>query len=205
MDEGVAAIAAGAVGVLGAGLGGLAAIFGAKVGADKNAAAVVRQIRHQAQVEHTQWVRDQRSTAYAEFLMAWHEYTLARGRFHSERPPRYENWRRVQDLGGRLFTTVFRIRIVGPQSVTIAAEDALTALTAMDLRDAARAEFEDVNVRLRETDDPALQERMVRIAEEILYNGSWDRAIDTQPLRQRFLQAATDALGDMPVSPDGSA
>ncbi|MCI3273970.1 hypothetical protein [Streptomyces cylindrosporus] len=203
MDEGVAAIAAGAVGVLGAALGGLAAILGAKIGADRNAAALLHQIRHQRHAEQEQWVRGQRSTAYAEFLTAWHEYTLARGRFHSELPPRYENWRRVQDLGGRLFTTVFRIRIVGPRSVAVVAEEALTAVTAMELPEAVRAEFDEANARYRETGDPDLQERLVRIAERILYQGSWDGATDVESARQRFLDAATEALGDLRITPEG--
>ncbi|MEV6397753.1 hypothetical protein AB0M39_23780 [Streptomyces sp. NPDC051907] len=197
MDTGVAAIAAGAIGVVGATLGGLAAIIGAKIGADKNAVAILQQVNHQAHTEHAQWVRAQRATAYAQFLRAWDEYTLARGKFHIERPPKYENWRSVQEFSGRLSTAAFAIRIVGPESITTATEQALSRLTAMALPADVRAEFDAIHTQFRETDDPQLQDRMTRIAEEILYNGSWDQAIDVVPLRQGFLQAATDALGEL--------
>jgi len=195
MDAGVAAVAAGVVGVVGATLGGIAAIVGSKIAAEKNTSALVQQVHHQAQVERAQWVRNQRAAAYEQFLRAWDEYTLARGEFHIERPPKFENWRKVQELDGRLHTAAFGIQVVGPEAVQEVTSRALSELTAMDLSDEVRAEFYAINAQLRETDDPQLKDQMAKIAEEILYRGSWDEVIDISPVRQRFLRAVTEALG----------
>ncbi|QJT03724.1 hypothetical protein G9272_28450 [Streptomyces asoensis] len=194
MDAGVAAVAAGAVG---AALGGIAAIIGAKIAAEKNTVALLQQVNHQAQAERAQWVRNQRATAYEEFLRTWDEYTLARGRFHIERPPKYENWRNVQELHGRLGTAAFAIQITGPESVQEVTSQAFIELTAMAFPDELRAEFYALNTRMRETNDPQLRDQMTKIAEEMLYRGSWDGAIDVPPVRQRFLRAATEALGTL--------
>jgi hypothetical protein len=197
MDGGVAAVLAGAVGFVGTALGGLAAVYGAKIGAERNAAALLQQVRRQAESERSQWIRGQRVAAYQQFLKSWDEYTLARGAFHTERPPSYVNWRSVQQLGGRLATATFNIRIVGPEEVTAVAQQATDSVMAMLVPSDLEAEFRDAYARFRETSAPELQDRMVEIAEEILYKGSWDSAIDVYPLRQRFLDAASEALGDL--------
>ncbi|MDC0773299.1 hypothetical protein [Streptomyces sp. HD] len=194
MDEGWAAITAGAVSLLGASVGGLAAIIGARIGAEKNATSVLDQTIQQAHAERRQWIRDQRALAYEQFLTAWDEYTLARGRFHFERPPTYDNFRLVQESGGRLHTAAFRIRVVSPESVTTLAEEVLGNLTAMAMPDEVRSHWDVALSRFRQTDDPELQQNLIRIAEEILYRGSWDGAIDVAPQRHRFLQTAAEAL-----------
>lgn len=194
MDERWAAIAAGAVSLLGASVGGMAAIIGARIGAEKSAASVLEQVSRQAHTERTQWIRDQRAAAYEQFLSAWDAYVLARGRFHFERPPTYDNFRMVQELGGSLHTAAFRIKVVGPESVTTLADQVLSNLTAMAIPHEVQAEWDAVLCRFRESDDPRLQERLIRIAEEILYKGSWDEAIDVAPQRHRFLQTAAAAL-----------
>ncbi|MFE0252254.1 hypothetical protein [Streptomyces sp. NPDC059010] len=194
MDEGWAALAAGVVSLLGASVGGLAAIIGTRIGAEKHATSVLDQATRQAHTERGQWIRDQRALAYEQFLTAWHEYTLARGRFHFERPPTYDNFRLVQESGGRLHTAAFRIRVVGPESVTTVAEEVLGNLTAMAIPDDVRSEWDAAHSRFRQTDDPELQRGLIRIAEDILYRGSWDEAIDVAPQRQRFLRTAAEAL-----------
>lgn len=103
----------------------------------------------------------------------------------------------VQEVSGHLHTAAFLVRIAGPESVTVVTDQALIDLTAMALPDDVQAEFDDIHARFRETDDAQLQGRLVRIAEEILYKGSWDRAIDVLAVRQRFVQAATEALGHL--------
>ncbi|MFF9810733.1 hypothetical protein ACF1G5_37545 [Streptomyces coeruleorubidus] len=193
----MAAILAGAVGVVGTALGGVAAIYGAKIGAAGNAAALLQQVKRQTEAERSQWIRGQRVAAYQQFLRVWDEYTLARGAFHTERPPNYANWRSVQQLAGRLATATFHIRIVGPEGVTTVAQQAADSVMGMLLPSDLEAEFRDVYARFRETSAPELQDRMVEIAEEILYRGSWDSAIDVYPFRQRFLDAASEALGDL--------
>ncbi|WP_217243178.1 hypothetical protein [Streptomyces sp. AC555_RSS877] len=197
MDGGLAAILAGAIGVAGTALGGLAAIYGTKIGAEANAAALLQQVRRQTEAERSQWVRGQRAAAYQQFLAAWDKYTLARGAFHIERPPNYANWRAVQQVSGRFATSAFQVRMVGPESVTVVADEVLNSVMAMQLPVDVEAEFHDVHERFRENPSSELQNRMVEIAEEILYRGSWDSAIDVRPLRQRFLDAVSEALGSL--------
>lgn len=142
MDDGWAAVTAGGVSLLGASVGGLAAIIGARIGAEKNAASVLDPAIQQAHTERRRWMRDQRALAYEQFLKAWDEYTLARARFPFERPPTYDSFRLVQELGGRLHTSAFRIRVVGPESVTAIAEEVLASLTAMAIPDEVRSEWD---------------------------------------------------------------
>ncbi|NNN32173.1 hypothetical protein HLK59_17755 [Streptomyces sp. S3(2020)] len=194
MGDGWSVVAAGAVSLLGAVVGGLAAIIGTKIGAEKNADAVLQQTMEQARTQRSQWVRGQRAAAYERFLGVWDDYTLARGQFHFERPPTYNNFQRVQELGGRLGTAAFSIRVVGPESVATAAEQVLRDVTAMRISEDVQAEWDSVLIQYRETNDPQVQQRLVGIAEEILYRGSWDQAIDVLAQRQRFLQSAAEAL-----------
>ncbi|RLV64152.1 hypothetical protein STAN_6972 [Streptomyces sp. CBMAI 2042] len=152
-------------------------------------------MRRQTEAERSQWVRGQRAAAYQQFLAAWDEYTFTRGAFHIERPPNYANWRAVQQVSGRFATSAFQVRMVGPDSVTEVAEEALNAVMAMQLPAEVQADFRDVHERFRENPSSELQNRIVEIAEEVLYKGSWDSAIEVGPLRQRFLDAVSEALG----------
>ncbi|WP_432110291.1 hypothetical protein [Streptomyces sp. AA1529] len=72
MDQGVAALIAGAAGMVGALggsiAGGLAAIRGAKIGAMSSAEATRRQVQDQSMAEHSHWLRSKRADAYSEFL-----------------------------------------------------------------------------------------------------------------------------------------
>lgn len=197
VDGGLAAILAGAIGVAGTALGGLAAIYGTKIGAEANAAALAQQVRRQTEAERSQWVRGQRAAAYQQFLAAWDEYTLTRGAFHSELPPNYANWRAVQRVSGRFATAAFQVRMVGPESVTVVADEALVSVMKMQLSGESEGEFRDAYQRFRGNPSPELQNRMMEIAEEALYNGSWDSAIDIEPLRRRFLDAVYETLGSL--------
>jgi hypothetical protein len=71
MDEGNAAVIAGALALMGAVIGGGAAIWGAKLGADKAAKAAMRQVAVQANFEHRQWLREQRLKIYTSVLSSW--------------------------------------------------------------------------------------------------------------------------------------
>ncbi|MFI0243051.1 hypothetical protein [Streptomyces sp. NPDC016845] len=55
--------------------------------------------------------------------------------------------------------------------------------------------WDAVLAEYRETDDGQNQQRLVGMAEELYYKGSWDGAIDAALHRQHFLQAAAEALG----------
>ncbi|MEU0060555.1 hypothetical protein [Streptomyces sp. NPDC006334] len=169
MDGGLAAILAGAIGVAGTSLGGLSANYGTKIGAEANAAALLQQVRRQTEAERSQWVRGRRAAAYQQFLEVWDEYTLTR----------------------------FQVRMVGPESVTAVADEVLNTVMAMQLPGEVEAELHDVHARFRENPSPELKNRMVEIAEEILYRGSWDAAIDVGPLRASFLDAVSEALGSL--------
>lgn len=72
MDQGIAAVIAGAAGMVGAlggaVAGGLAAIRGARVGAETGAKALRDQVRDQAATEHAHWLREQRRAAYTQFI-----------------------------------------------------------------------------------------------------------------------------------------
>lgn len=67
MDQGIAALIAAGFGLVGAGVGGLAAVWGAKVGAERSAQATRQQVQDQAVAEHDHWLRQQRLEAYQNF------------------------------------------------------------------------------------------------------------------------------------------
>ena len=72
MDQGAAALIAGMAGMIGALggalAGGVAAVRGARVGAETTAAAALQQIQDQAVTEHQQWLRGQRQQAYSALI-----------------------------------------------------------------------------------------------------------------------------------------
>ncbi|MFI2260293.1 hypothetical protein OHU45_17755 [Streptomyces tubercidicus] len=80
MDEGVAAVIAGGFGLVGAMVGGAAAAWGSKIGAEKTAAATRRQVEDQAHASHKQWLRQQRLEAVTSFMTAWDLNVTAFGR-----------------------------------------------------------------------------------------------------------------------------
>lgn len=71
MDEGWAAVAAGVSALVGAVASGWYTGRSAKQGAEKAAAAVLKQVTDQGAVEHGHWLRGQRQEAYLEFLSEW--------------------------------------------------------------------------------------------------------------------------------------
>ena len=62
MDQGLAALIAGGFGLVGAGIGGTAAVWGAK-----------QQVRDQAAIEHSHWNRQMRREAYEAYLTEIYE------------------------------------------------------------------------------------------------------------------------------------
>lgn len=66
MDQGIAGVVAGIAGLVGAGIGGLATAYGARVGAQKTIEAAQAQVSHQSAAEHTHWVREQRTQLCSE-------------------------------------------------------------------------------------------------------------------------------------------
>ncbi|MCI3931224.1 hypothetical protein [Streptomyces sp. AN091965] len=77
MDQGIAGLAAGIAGLIGAGVGGLATAYGARIGAQKTIEAARTQVQAQSSVDHQQWVRDQRRQACTDVFDAFSRYSRA--------------------------------------------------------------------------------------------------------------------------------
>ncbi|MEU8525488.1 hypothetical protein AB0C77_07795 [Streptomyces sp. NPDC048629] len=72
MDAGVAGVVAGVAGMVGAlggaVVGGLAAVRGARIGAEKTSAALLKQTQDQAEIEHRHWAREHRRQACSQLM-----------------------------------------------------------------------------------------------------------------------------------------
>ncbi|MFJ7180999.1 hypothetical protein ACIQXA_32420 [Streptomyces massasporeus] len=77
MDQGIAGVIAGAAGLIGAGIGGLATAYGARIGAQKTIEAAQTQVDRQSAAEHLHWVRDQRRQVYSQVVELHATYMLA--------------------------------------------------------------------------------------------------------------------------------
>ncbi|WP_406101037.1 hypothetical protein [Streptomyces canus] len=96
MDQGLAAIIAAGFGLVGAAAGGAAAVWGAKVGAEKTAAASRQQAAAQAAFERDHWLRQQRLELFGRFLAKtreWEGFAL-RAENAFESPEKRESWKR---------------------------------------------------------------------------------------------------------------
>ncbi|NEB16192.1 hypothetical protein [Streptomyces coelicoflavus] len=71
MDQGIAGVIAGVAGLVGAGIGGLATAYGARIGAQKSMEAVQVQVQRQSTAEHKHWVREQRRQVYTQVADAY--------------------------------------------------------------------------------------------------------------------------------------
>jgi hypothetical protein len=81
MDAGVAAVIAGVAGMVGAlggaVAGGIAAVRGARIGAEKTSAALLKQTQDQAEIEHRHWAREHRRSACSQLMEHYSELTAA--------------------------------------------------------------------------------------------------------------------------------
>ncbi|MEU5243430.1 hypothetical protein AB0G81_04820 [Streptomyces asoensis] len=72
MDAGIAAVFAGIAGMVGAlggaVAGGVAAVRGARLGAEKTSAALLKQTQDQAEIEHRHWAREHRRQACSQLM-----------------------------------------------------------------------------------------------------------------------------------------
>ncbi|MGW5047173.1 hypothetical protein [Streptomyces griseoluteus] len=84
MDQGIAGLLAGIAGLVGAGIGGLATAYGARVGATKTLEAAQTQARQQSVAEHRHWVRDRRSTVCTGVSDSLRTYTEVAHRYLAE-------------------------------------------------------------------------------------------------------------------------
>ncbi|MEU9363167.1 hypothetical protein AB0D78_16210 [Streptomyces avermitilis] len=76
MDQGIAGVIAGVAGLVGAGIGGLATAYGARIGAQKTIEAAQTQVKHQSAAEHVHWVREQRRLVYSELAKLHASFTM---------------------------------------------------------------------------------------------------------------------------------
>lgn len=112
MDQGVAAVWAGAAGLVGAGIGGAAAAWGAWVAGEKTVEAAEKQARQSAVAEHHAWQRQARYEAYRTLLGITEEMA-------SWVPP--ISLRAAVELVGRLRESVNAVYVLGPPEATAAA------------------------------------------------------------------------------------
>ncbi|MCT9011627.1 hypothetical protein [Streptomyces rhizosphaerihabitans] len=122
MDEGIAALIAAGFGLVGAGVGGIAAAWGAKVGAERSAQATRQQVQDQAAAEHDLWLRQQRLDAYQNFQDTYGE--LARLISLGES----EDLSAASDSARVMARWSARIDILGPPDVAELADRVVSAL-----------------------------------------------------------------------------
>ncbi|MER5989334.1 hypothetical protein [Streptomyces sp. NPDC001787] len=128
MDQGWAAVIAGVVGLVsgvgGAVVGGVAAVRGARLGAETNADAVRGQVVAQAANEHAHWVRQERQKAYREVLDAYTIKAVHASKFitklekgeHLTEAEKHE----LESVSGDLSAACSRLSLIGPERVYIA-------------------------------------------------------------------------------------
>lgn len=73
LDEGLAGLLAGLVG---AGIGGMATAYGARIGGQKTLEAALTQVERQEVAEHRHWVREQRRQACGEVLDSYAAFSM---------------------------------------------------------------------------------------------------------------------------------
>ena len=127
MDQGIAAAFAGVAGLLGAAIGGFAAVWGARVSAETTARATAQQVRDQAEVDHGQWLREQRLVAYRNLLVAYDKYSAVASALSRDLEPGTSSSPGPESLsvGGAAdaVTQAYNeVRLVGPDDVRDAAE-----------------------------------------------------------------------------------
>ncbi|WP_406429841.1 hypothetical protein OHA59_30350 [Streptomyces sp. NBC_01589] len=122
MDQGIAALVAAGFGLAGTAVGGAAAVWGAKMGAERSAQAVKQQVQDQAAAEHAHWLRQQRSEAYEQFEDTYNE--VARLVALGEE----QDVSQAAELIRTLHRWQARIEILGPVAVAESADGVLSVL-----------------------------------------------------------------------------
>ncbi|MFJ6076384.1 hypothetical protein ACIQFU_37135 [Streptomyces sp. NPDC093065] len=114
-------------GLLGAAVGAIAAIWGAKRTAD----AAIEQVFHQHEFERERWRKEQRQQAYVAYLEAVDVLkTLVESlavRVDTGRSIDVQEWVQMDDADVALMRAADRITLTGPQRVAAAASELSTA------------------------------------------------------------------------------
>ncbi|MEU2606607.1 hypothetical protein [Streptomyces albus] len=137
MDEGVAAVVAGLAGFAGAIAGGMAAIRGARIGAETSARALRQQVQDQADSEHARWLREQRRQGYNNYITAAQKVAAAAREAVLE--PTDATTDELFDATIDLTHLRSAVTLIGPEAIESAADDVLSSAHHLDhvLREAA--------------------------------------------------------------------
>ncbi|MGI5195573.1 hypothetical protein ACQEVY_18295 [Streptomyces sp. CA-288835] len=171
MDQEVAGIIAGIAGLVGAGVGGLATAYGARVGAQKTIEATHLQVERQSTAEHTHWIREHRRQVYGD-VMASHAKFLATTvnrviELREGRPQPSEDHQRFREHWLDLVETTARVDLWGPGDVQAQAQ-------------ALRGAAGDVNVALAGWSDALREDRTGDVS---------NRAQDFEAASEAFAEA----------------
>lgn len=189
-------MATGVFGVIGAAIGGLAAAWGTRTGAERAALAAQRQVRDQAVAEHLHWLRQQRLEAYEGFMRAYDSFArvATNSLLAAERRSESGQSRRIPlsaDLpsGSEVAAMGEQVRVMEERSARISVlgpppvEECAVALTRAAGLETQRYEVE----RKQRSDEPPQQVGEMEVQAQVEH-------------RKRFLAASRQALG---IEPDG--
>ncbi|WP_427922160.1 hypothetical protein [Streptomyces sp. cg40] len=129
MDEGLVALVTAGVGLVGAlggaAMGGLAAVRGARLGAETTARATIEQVRTQERAQHDHWLRDERKRAAVLMLEAYDRFTIAASNvtrmFDLEIEASPDVWSAYNASMNEIRRAYFPLRLLGPARVHQAA------------------------------------------------------------------------------------
>uniref|UniRef100_A0AAU3GVZ3 Secreted protein n=1 Tax=Streptomyces sp. NBC_01401 TaxID=2903854 RepID=A0AAU3GVZ3_9ACTN len=125
MDEGLVALVAAGVGLVGAiggaAIGGLAAARGARIGAETAAKATAKQVHDQAVVDQEHWLREQRLDACRALLAAYDAYAIGASNVTRAVEGELTGTRELGLSFGQSLSdfrnAYFQVRLVGPGDV----------------------------------------------------------------------------------------
>jgi hypothetical protein len=111
VDQGIAAVWAGVAGLVGAGIGGAGAVWGAAIGGRRTVEAAERQAQRAAAAEHQHWLRQQRYEAYQALTL------LVEEAMSGPTPTAAD----VLETTSRVRAAVSAVAVLGPNEVSNAA------------------------------------------------------------------------------------
>lgn len=108
-------------------MGGLAAVRGARMGAETTARATIEQARTQERAQHDHWLRDERKRAAVLMLEAYDRFTIAASNvtrmFDLEIEASPDVWSAYNSSMNEIRRAYFPLRLLGPVRVHQAARE----------------------------------------------------------------------------------
>ncbi|MFE6097730.1 hypothetical protein ACFQ7M_38035 [Streptomyces massasporeus] len=186
-------MAAGLFGVIGAAIGGAAAAWGARSGAERTARAAQQQVHDQAIAEHAHWLRQQRLEAYEGFMRAYDSFARVATdglRAAEERRSRSDQSGRDDQLSEYLLSAS-EVEALGHQVRALEERSARISVLGPSSVDECAAELT----------------RAAGLEHQRYEQGlDWNEVRSQTEHRNRFLAAARQALGTRPdLTPVGPA